>query len=435
MEFKVKLLSFSEPASDGSRVSRSVVEQYLSSDLYKNEIASRKMLGTLTHRARNVVNGVKNLNPNVKGTIGKDDLMLELGEASPTHYITKLECGNDDWLYAYAKILDTEDLDSEAVERIKRLRGMLKNGCLIGVSAVILGFWQSEKGSGGDVLKKLVQLKSFDCTLCPSWKSAQVVSVTDDNGDIINTVDTHTTSDKYFSESTEETDVLKAKTFSNVDDFMTDGLVKSSKIDGQFTTLMAKQFSGVFKLSNLIDEGAKKFLSEIGETEEKTFGEISVVEEEAKEKDFSVATIKERVRYAKFSPRMRFRKLFLEYKMFVRQNKGMDPETEKILRSLFMSDVLDIFKSITGDIIAGKQINTLIGASSLGKNVRVAAQQLQMPCRMAFTEMSKKGTLTPMRMKKLQEAYTEFAHAMCDEVFGSNPVPEELLKEEEANNE
>ena len=71
MQFKVKLLSFNEPASDSSRISREVVEQYLASEDYKKSIASKKMLGTLTHYARNVVSGTKNLSSAVSKTIGK----------------------------------------------------------------------------------------------------------------------------------------------------------------------------------------------------------------------------------------------------------------------------------------------------------------------------------------------------------------------------
>ena len=135
---------------------------------------------------------------------------------------------------------------------------------------------------------------------------------------------------------------------------------------------------------------------------------------------------------------MRFRRLFLEYKQLVRQSGGLekiDPETLKIMKSLFMSDVLDIFKNITPEVVSGKQVSTLIGASSLGKSVRIAAQKLQMPYRLAMQEMSKTGKVSPMRLKKIQEAYTEFAKSMIDEVFGTNPMPAELENEEEGGEE
>lgn len=61
-----------------------------------------------------------------------------------------------------------------------------------------------------------------------------------------------------------------------------------------------------------------------------------------------------------------------------------------------------------------------------------------MPYRMAMQEMSRTGKVTPVRLQKIQAAYTEFAKSMLDEVFGSNPLPEELEedneKKEEENN-
>lgn len=136
MQFKVKLLSFNEPASDSSRISREVVEQFMATDVYKNAIASHSLLGTMSHYPRNASSGTKNLSSAISKTVGKDDLLIIVGESAPTHYITKLECGSDGWLYAYAKLLDEKEFDSQAAENIKRLKGLLKSGCLIGCSAV-----------------------------------------------------------------------------------------------------------------------------------------------------------------------------------------------------------------------------------------------------------------------------------------------------------
>ena len=393
MEVRVKLLSFNEPASDGSHIPVEVVRQYLESTEYKNAIASHKMLGTLTHRARNISTGAKSLNPGVKNTIGKDDMLLDIMDASPTHYITSLEIEGDGWLYANAKILDEESLDENAKQNIRRLKGLLMNGCLIGASAVILGYWHST--NSGDVLKKLVNIKSFDYTLNPSWKKAQVVSVTE-NGKIIAAID----EERGFSDTSNDLkyDGLKVKSFSDLSVLGADNIAKTSKIDNHFTVLKAKEFS----LNSTIEE--------VGET-------IST-------KQFSAATIRERVRISKMSPRMRFRRLFIDYKQAVKAGNGVDPETLKTMKSLFATDILDIIKGINSDIISGKQINTLIGASSLGKNVRVAAQNLQMPYKYAMQEIAKTGKISPFRYKNIQDAYTEFIKAMTDEVFGPSPLPE-----------
>ena len=75
----------------------------------------------------------------------------------------------------------------------------------------------------------------------PSWKKAQVVSITDDNGNVINSIE-----DKLFSEI--EKDELKhtnptVKVFSDLNALGASGMAKSSKVDGRFTVLKAKEFS------------------------------------------------------------------------------------------------------------------------------------------------------------------------------------------------
>lgn len=254
-----------------------------------------------------------------------------------------------------------------------------------------------------------------------------MVSVLDDDGTVIADVEENL---KTFSEINSEVkyEGLKVKTFSDLSEF--GDVAKSSKINGVYTVLKAKEFSANNSaefIEDTIEEPVQKMASEI------------VVEEKVEEqKEFSAATLRERLRYAspKFSPRMRFRRLFIDYKQLVKQMGGaekMDPDMLKTLKSLFLSDMNQIFSNISQDIKNGKQIGTLIGASSLGKNIRVSAQKLQMPYRLAFQEMDKTGKINPARFQKMKEAYTEFAKSMVEEVFGATPLPEGL--EEEANQE
>ena len=72
-------------------------------------------------------------------------------------------------------------IDDEAIQKIKRLEGLLLNGCKIGISCVILGFWDNKDGR--DYLKKFVELKGADITCNPSWKNAGIVSI--DTEDIL----------------------------------------------------------------------------------------------------------------------------------------------------------------------------------------------------------------------------------------------------------
>lgn len=389
MRCKCKLFSVSGiPASDGSIVPRDVVETYLNSEEYKNAIESKKMLGSLTHRARNLANAPQSAGAALSKTVGKDDMMLLVGVSSPTHYVERLYIENDGWCYADIKILEETGLDDEAIQYIRRLKGLLSQGIHPGVSAVIVAYWDSTS-TGSDICRKIQSIKSLDITLNPSWKAAQVVKIDDESEKSFSEVDNYTAKDFKF-------DGLKVKQFSDLNSIGCGDLIKSSKINGVFTKLKAKQFSA----SGVVEEAN---------------------DVEIKEKQFSVSTLKLRVKEGMMSPRMRFRRLILDYRQLIRQMGGaekIDPETLKAMKSLFTSDVLDIMKQITPDIMAGKQINTLIGASSLGKGVRVAAQKLQMPFKMAMNESAKQGFVSKMRYQGIQDAYIDFINSLMSDIFG-----------------
>lgn len=191
-------------------------------------------------------------------------------------------------------------------------------------------------------------------------------------------------------------------------------MVKSSKIDGKFTALKAKSFS---------------FNSEV----------VLVSEQQIEEqKEFSVTSLRERVREkTKYSVRQQFRMLVMSYRQLVKQMGGVekiDPEMLKVMKSMFTTDLLDIMKTITPEIMSGKNPGTLLGASSLGKGVRQAVQAMFLPYRMAMSEVSKTGAVTKNRYQKLQQTYTDFTNAMIDEVFrpstGFTSKKEEVVEEE-----
>lgn len=186
-------------------------------------------------------------------------------------------------------------------------------------------------------------------------------------------------------------------------------LPKTSKVGLKFTSLKVKEFSS-----------------------------ISDYVLEAEQKDFSVGSLKERLRVSKLSPRMSFRRLVIDYKQLCKAQGGaskMDPEDLRVLKSLFTSDVLMILRQIHPEILKGKQITTLLGASSLGKTTRVAAQKLQIPYKLASKEVEKSGMLSRPRFQKLQEAYFEFINSMITEVFNDNRVIPTTKGEEESPNE
>ena len=429
MQIKVKLLSVGGvPASDGSVIPREVFEAWLNDPETRKDIEAHKLLGSMSHLCRSKTALKTTFNQAAASTIGNGDSMLLVGNnTAPTHYIDDIWVDESDlWVHCSATLLDPSVMDDEAAQNIKRLSGLLINRIHPGVSAVILGFWSNDDGSG-DRLKKLVKMRGFDVTLSPSWTKATVTDIIEEGED----------KEEFYSEVGNEGE-MKAKMFSDLSIFgLGKDFPKSSKIGGSYTTLKAKVFSTSGEIQTI--DFADYTEPTTNQPVEKLASETPAKEEikpviATGEKTFSVMAIKERLRYAKFSPRMRMRRLFIEYKQLVKQSGGiekMKPEDVKILKSMFVSEINMLFNQVTPEILAGKQINTLLGCSSLGKSLRQASQKLMIPYRMGFQEIRKNGSITPTRFKAIKAAYEEFIQALLDEVFGSSAMPEGLEEETE----
>ncbi len=420
MEVKVRCCSLTKPAADGSIIGETVVRNYLQSKEYQLSVDGKLTLGYLTHRGRNLECLPGNVNsPKLKTCIGKDDSGLIVAEGAPTytHYVKEFFIenveGEGPWLSASVVIFDEKNFDGFAAENIKRLKALIRAGVKLTCSLVVLAFWDSTS-SGIDLCKSIKSIKSLDWTVNPSFGPlARITEVIDDED--LQKEFSELEDDTTFVRSQPKEGEIKVKVFSNLSDFGSD-LPKSSKIDGVFTKLKAKQFSTVCSINEV-------------ET-----SELSITEDSTLEKTYSVVDIRERLRESKLSPRMRFRKLYISYKQVVRQMGGIDKideSTLKILKSLFTTDVLSIMKEITPMILQGKQINALIGASSLGKGPRQAAQTLQIPFRMAMKEAQKMGYLTKMRYEKLQKHYMDFVNALIEDVFGNPTLPDGIEEGED----
>lgn len=383
----------SQKAADGSVIPYNVWEEYLRSPEYRETIEAGTAFSSLTHATRDIKSANTSMSPVLQKLVGKDDqMLLTESHRSPVAKMTKLYIEGD-WVMMDIEILNESGCDTAMAENIKRLKSLLGSGCLLGCSLIVVAFWDNQAGNGGDVAQKIHMIKGADFTLNPSQKGARVVDVYDSEGSSI-------LGEKEFSETSEATPSVRcfsASAFSDLKD-----LPKTSKIGFKFTTLKVKEFS---MPTEIIISG----------------------QQIPSQKTYSVATIKERLRLNKLSPRQTFRRLMIDYKQAVRAAGGvskMDPEDVKILKSLFSNDVLLIINQIYPEIMKGKQIATLIGASSISKNARQAAQKLQIPYKMAMIQMGKQGFVSKDRMQKIQEAYTEFVRSLMDEVFGQLPAKE-----------
>ena len=221
--------------------------------------------------------------------------------------------------------------------------------------------------------------------------------------------------EKSFSELEDKFDGYRVKTFSNLNELGLEiNTPKTSKINNQFTILKAKSYS--------------------------MFEDIEVVNEETpkvEQKEFSQAHIIERTRLGKLSPRIRFRRLIMDYRQALKSQGGpekISPEALKIMKSLFTTDLIGIMQEISPLIVQGKNLNALLGASSLGVEVRKAATSMQIPYKLAMMENSKNGFVSKMRYQKIQEAYTEFVKSILRYVF-ETPTSQKLKEEEEDKDE
>lgn len=406
MRVRCKFWRFDNPASDGSIISQQVFEAYLRSPEYKEMIESGNGLGSLTHRSRDLKCNPSDIG-NFKGVIGKDDSLLIVSPNMPAP-IWKIDSMyiEDGWAWAEMTVFDEKIADRSMAEQIIRFKSLVRSGSMLGVSAVIVAYWDNQGGQ--DVCRKIHQIKSCDITNNPSQKGARITEIIGDENYNI---------EKEFSKieiNNLSKGIPVVKTFSDISSIPSlQNLPRTSKIDLRFTSLKVKEFSCSCDVKV-----------------------IDVVEINEKQKEFSVATVKERLRYSKLSPRQQFRRLMLDYKQAVRSAGGVEKIDEndlKVLKSLFTTDILNIIKQIYPDIMKGKQISTLIGASSISKNARQAAQKLQIPFRMAMQQQEKQKFVSKDRYQKIQNAYLEFTNSLIEEIFGSKASAVET--DENINNE
>lgn len=185
-----------------------------------------------------------------------------------------------------------------------------------------------------------------------------------------------------------------------------------SKVNNKVCSLKMKIFSC---------DGVAKEVSYDSEKDLAPVISIELPEDNSTQKEFSVSSVKERLRLAKFSPRQRFRRMIIDYKKFYEMTKGrMSHEDFVLLKGLFTSDVMNIMNIITPEIRKGKQINTMLGLSALGKDLRVAGQKLQIPYRMAINEEVRTGAVTKKRWQDISSSYNEFMDSMMKYVFGED---------------
>lgn len=204
-----------------------------------------------------------------------------------------------------------------------------------------------------------------------------------------------------------------------------------SKVNNKVCKLKMKIFScdGVAKEVTYESEGSISPVTSI-DLDEKSFNEhkemttefvTSESSDSNNQKSYSVASLRDRMREAKFSSRQKFRRTCIDHKKFYSMTKSkMSSDDFKILKGLLASDVMAILNTVVPEIIKGKQINTLLGLSALSKELRIAGQKLSMPMRLGLGEEKRTGAVTKKRYQDLSSAYNDFIKAVFAYCYGDD---------------
>lgn len=179
MRLIARLFTCVSPATDGSRIPRDKVEDYLNSEEYKNAIESGSMLCTVSHRDR-----VIQASPNgdlIKGVVGRDDQILLNNSA--VGKITRIflpDDPSDEWVYGEIQLFNEDVMDSKSAEKIRQIKGLIRNGVKLTSSSVIVAYWNEN-----EVCERLIGIKGNDFTLNPAFNmqgrcNAGVIKVMED---------------------------------------------------------------------------------------------------------------------------------------------------------------------------------------------------------------------------------------------------------------
>lgn len=143
MKGKCKLIKVNgTPNRDGSIVPLEVINSYLNSQEYKDNLTGHKMFVSLIQH------------PTPTQIKFVDEV------TAPTHYIDELYI-EDGWLCAEIKILEEVKMDDVVIQNIRRLKGMVSQGIFPDVQASITGYWNKNTDNSGDVLVKMENLNGI----------------------------------------------------------------------------------------------------------------------------------------------------------------------------------------------------------------------------------------------------------------------------------
>lgn len=145
------------------------------------------------------------------------------------------------------------------------------------------------------------------------------------------------------------------------------------------------------------------------------------------DRQFSTATIQERLRLSAMNPRMKFKLTLQDYKRYWQSNRTKiedKPVNAKNLKNMFLIDLTGIFSQILPYIQEGKQLDSLIGVNLATEGLNTVSKELSMAYKKAL-QQSSTGQISKTVFTQLQNTYSKFINMLVPQVF---PGIEDVLK-------
>lgn len=182
---------------------------------------------------------------------------------------------------------------------------------------------------------------------------------------------------------------------------------KLFSVNGEPCVRMVRLYSAELGDESLLEEG---------ESADATLDEDLTQEQ----REFSVASLTERLRMNTLNSKMRFRRTVMDYKRFLAAKKSnLELDKLNLLQRMFMADIMAILTDYSEEIIAGKRVSTILGVSSLGsQDLTKAVMKLSIIYPKALKSEKLLGDVPKNQYIKLTQAMELFFSELKKVVFG-----------------
>jgi len=147
-------------------------------------------------------------------------------------------------------------------------------------------------------------------------------------------------------------------------------------------------------------------------------------------RNFSISTIKERLRISNMTPRVRLAYTIKDHSRFYDTKKaGISAEELKPVKELFRSDIMAIINTLVPKIIKGQTLGTLLNLGIYGNEISDAGKALSPLYRKSLVAQSTTGDVPKAIFEKTNDAFTTFLNLLENYTF-EKALNLELLESE-----